>query len=181
MENDDSTGDRARQKDASFVYFLTFCPDFIMMSRKELCCGKSPFSVKDSYNEWNYSKLRVWQLIEYEKVIFIDADLLVLRNIDKFFSYPQLSAAGNDGSLFNSGIMVIEPSLCMFEKLMVKSFKVASYNGGDQGFLNEIFTWWHRLPSKINHLKVFRTLDNKDGNNDEHRIPENLYAIHYLG
>ncbi|XP_031251436.1 putative UDP-glucuronate:xylan alpha-glucuronosyltransferase 4 isoform X2 [Pistacia vera] len=142
---------------------------------------RSPFSVKDSYNEWNYSKLRVWQLIEYEKVIFIDADLLVLRNIDKFFFYPQLSAAGNDGSLFNSGIMVIEPSLCMFEKLMVKSFKVASYNGGDQGFLNEIFTWWHRLPSKINHLKVFRTLDNKDGNNDEHRIPENLYAIHYLG
>ncbi|KAJ0079716.1 hypothetical protein Patl1_22710 [Pistacia atlantica] len=121
------------------------------------------------------------QLIEYEKVIFIDADLLVLRNIDKFFFYPQLSVVGNDGSLFNLGIMVIEPSLCMFEKLMVKRFKVASYNGGDQGFLTEIFTWWHRLPSKINHLKVFRTLHNKYGNNDEHQIPENIYAIHYLG
>lgn len=139
---------------------------------------RSPFSRKDSYNEWNYSKLRVWQLNEYDRVIFIDADLLILKKIDKFFYFPQLSAAGNDRSLFNSGIMVIEPSLCMFEKLMLKSFKVASYNGGDQGFLNEIFTWWHRLPSKINYLKVFK-LD-KHGN-DEHQIPENLYTIHYLG
>ncbi|XP_044476226.1 putative UDP-glucuronate:xylan alpha-glucuronosyltransferase 4 [Mangifera indica] len=139
---------------------------------------RSPFSRKGSYNEWNYSKLRVWQLIEYDRVIFIDADLLILKKIDKFFYFPQLSAAGNDRSLFNSGIMVIEPSLCMFEKLMLKSFKVASYNGGDQGFLNEIFTWWHRLPSKINYLKVFK-LD-KHGN-DEHQIPENLYTIHYLG
>ncbi|KAJ6757205.1 UDP-GLUCURONATE:XYLAN ALPHA-GLUCURONOSYLTRANSFERASE 5-RELATED [Salix koriyanagi] len=57
---------------------------------------RSPFARKNSYNEWNYSKLRLWQLTDYDKVIFIDADLIVLRNIDKFFAYPQLSAAPND-------------------------------------------------------------------------------------
>ncbi|XP_031259950.1 putative UDP-glucuronate:xylan alpha-glucuronosyltransferase 4 [Pistacia vera] len=49
---------------------------------------RSPFSVKDSYNEWNYSKLRVWQLIEYEKVIFIDAEssCLSVTSISSFFT-----------------------------------------------------------------------------------------------
>ncbi|KAH9689159.1 putative UDP-glucuronate:xylan alpha-glucuronosyltransferase 4 [Citrus sinensis] len=137
---------------------------------------RSPFAKKDSYNEWNYSKLRVWQLIEYDKIIFIDSDLLVLKNIDEFFFYPELSAAGNDKVLFNSGVMVMEPSLCKFEDLMLKSFKVSSYNGGDQGFLNEVFTWWHRLLKRINHFKVFSKQDDK-----EHQVGDGLYAIHYLG
>ncbi|KAL0005916.1 hypothetical protein SO802_013477 [Lithocarpus litseifolius] len=70
---------------------------------------QSPFAKKDSYNEWNYSKLRIWQLIEYDKVIFMDADLLVLKNIDKFFILPQLSAAPNSRMIFNSGVM---PWMC---------------------------------------------------------------------
>ncbi|XVE62994.1 hypothetical protein DITRI_Ditri06bG0164300 [Diplodiscus trichospermus] len=139
---------------------------------------RSPFSIKGSYNEWNYSKLRIWLLTWYDKVIFIDSDFLILKNLDWLFVYPQLSAAANDKTLFNSGIMVIEPSLCFFEDLMVKSWQVESYNGGDQGFLNEVFTWWHRLPSKVNLLKIF------EGNqsHDHHEmIPDDVSAIHYLG
>jgi alpha-N-acetylglucosamine transferase len=98
----------------------------------------SPFAQKGSYNEWNYSKLRVWQLTDYDKIIFIDADLLVLKNIDKFFVHPQLSAAPNDKTIFNSGVMVIEPSMCVFKELMEKSFKLGSYNGGDQVFLTKL-------------------------------------------
>ncbi|GAV63167.1 Glyco_transf_8 domain-containing protein [Cephalotus follicularis] len=135
---------------------------------------RNPFAQKGSYNEWNYSKLRVWQLTDYDKIIFIDADLLVLENIDRFFVYPQLSAVANDKVLFNSGVMLIEPSMCVFEDLMLKTFKVSSYNGGDQGFLNQVFTWWHRWPSKMNLLKIF-------DNSDQHQIPDNPYAIHYLG
>ncbi|KAK3200275.1 hypothetical protein Dsin_023690 [Dipteronia sinensis] len=136
----------------------------------------SPFAKKNSYNEWNYSKLRIWQLIKYDKVIFIDADLLILKNIDNLFVLPELSAAANDLTLFNSGLMVVEPSLCKFEDMMLKSFEIGSYNGGDQGFLNEIFTWWHRLPKKINTLKMFNKPED-----EKHEIQDNLYAIHYLG
>ncbi|XP_041016557.1 putative UDP-glucuronate:xylan alpha-glucuronosyltransferase 5 [Juglans microcarpa x Juglans regia] len=140
----------------------------------------SPFAKKGSYNEWNYSKLRVWQLTEYDKVIFIDADLLVLQNIDKFFAHPQLSAAPNDKVIFNSGVAVIEPSMCMFKDLLQKRFKLGSYNGGDQGFLNEVFTWWHRLPKKLNHLKVYG--GKKAGEEDhQHEMPKDVYAVHYLG
>ncbi|KAK3007995.1 hypothetical protein RJ639_014665 [Escallonia herrerae] len=137
---------------------------------------RSPHAEKDAYNRWNYSKLRIWQLIEYDKLLFIDADLVALKNMDEFFQYPELSAAGNDKSLFNSGVMLVEPSKCMFTILMRKRFTLASYNGGDQGFLNEVFTWWHRWPSKVNHLKVFESPDNP-----KHEIPEDLYTIHYLG
>lgn len=137
----------------------------------------SPFAKKGAYNQWNYSKLRIWQLTMYEKVIFIDSDLLVLKNIQYFFTYPQLSAAPNEDVIFNSGIMVIEPSQCMFEEMMEKTTIVKPYNGGDQGFLNEIFTWWHRLPSKLNYMKSF-----KFHSSDEKReVPDDVYAVHYLG
>lgn len=137
----------------------------------------NPYAQKGSYNEWNYSKLRIWQLTMYEKIIFLDADLLVLKNIDGLFNYPQLSASPNDFTLFNSGLMVIEPSMCMFQHLIKKTLEVKSYNGGDQGLVNEVFTWWHRLPMKLNYLKSF-----EDGvGNDEKEIPKDLYVMRYLG
>ncbi|KAK4485512.1 hypothetical protein RD792_008154 [Penstemon davidsonii] len=138
---------------------------------------RSPFSTNGSYNEWNYSKLRIWQLKEYDKVMFIDSDLIVKRNLDKFFIYPQLTAAGNyQKHFFNSGLMLVEPCKCTFDTLMKKRFVVESYNGGDQGFLNEMFSWWHRLPAKANYLKVF-----VDVNDRLHQIPDDVYAIHYTG
>ncbi|CAJ1960874.1 unnamed protein product [Sphenostylis stenocarpa] len=135
----------------------------------------SPFAEKDAYNQWNYSKLRLWQLTSYDKIIFVDSDLLLFDNLDHLFAYPQLSAAPNEEVLFNSGLMVIEPSQCMFQNMMNKIFKVRSYNGGDQGFLNEIFTWWHRLPTKVNMLKCFHGEDGK------REVPDDVSGIHYLG
>jgi len=29
---------------------------------------RNPYAEKDRYNEWNYSKFRLWQLTEYDKV-----------------------------------------------------------------------------------------------------------------
>ncbi|KAL8036448.1 hypothetical protein ABFX02_12G159800 [Erythranthe guttata] len=137
---------------------------------------RSPHSKKNSYNEWNYSKLRIWQLREYSKVMFIDSDLVVIKNLDEFFIYPQISAVRNDGSLFNSGLMLVEPSECTFKALMKKRLVVESYNGGDQGFLNQVFPWWHRLPSKINHLKFSRQV-----HDHARKIPKDVRAVHYLG
>lgn len=109
--------------------------------------------------------------------MFIDADLLVTRNLDDFFVYPQLSAAGNyQKDLFNSGLMLVEPSQCTFDILMKKMMVVESYNGGDQGFLNEVFAWWHRLPHEVNFMKVF-----VDQNDTEHVIVDEFYVLHYTG
>ncbi|CAN1854759.1 UDP-glucuronate:xylan alpha-glucuronosyltransferase 1, partial [Linum perenne] len=123
---------------------------------------RNPKAEKDAYNEWNYSKFRLWQLTDYDKIIFIDADLLILRNIDFLFKMPEISATGNNGTLFNSGVMVIEPSNCTFNLLMDHINEIKSYNGGDQGYLNEIFTWWHRVPKHLNFLKNFWIGDDEE-------------------
>ncbi|GER25808.1 plant glycogenin-like starch initiation protein [Striga asiatica] len=139
---------------------------------------RSPYSKQNTYNEWNYSKLRIWQLTQYEKIIFIDSDLIVNTNLDKFFTYPQLTAAGNyQKHFFNSGLMIVEPSECAFETLVKKMTVVESYNGGDQGFLNEMFAWWHRLPAQTNYLKVF--VDDKDRLHYVDR--KYVFAVHYTG
>jgi alpha-N-acetylglucosamine transferase len=79
---------------------------------------RNPKAEANAYNQWNYSKFRLWELTEYNKIIFIDADMLILRNMDFLFEYPEISTTGNDGTLFNSGLMVIEPSNSTFQLLM---------------------------------------------------------------
>ncbi|KAL4567798.1 hypothetical protein LXL04_023393 [Taraxacum kok-saghyz] len=146
---------------------------------------RNPKAEKNAYNEWNYSKFRLWQLTDYEKIIFIDADLLILRNIDFLFGMPEISATGNNGTLFNSGVMVIEPSNCTFKLLMDHINEITSYNGGDQGYLNEIFTWWHRIPKTLNFLKNFWIGDDEETKEKKTRLfgadPPELYVLHYLG
>ncbi|CAL9202975.1 unnamed protein product [Musa hybrid cultivar] len=145
---------------------------------------RNPRARKGTYNEYNYSKLRLWQVTDYHVVVFIDADVLVLRNLDLLFHFPQISATGNDGVIFNSGVMVIEPSNCTFNALMALREDVVSYNGGDQGFLNEVFVWWHRLPRRVNFLKNFWSNTTAEASMKNHLFaadPPELYSIHYLG
>lgn len=59
---------------------------------------------------------------------------------------------------------------------MEKTLSIVSYNGGDQGFLNEVFSWWHRWPGKLNYLKNFQTDERR-----KYDYPEDAYAMHYLG
>ncbi|KAI8531482.1 hypothetical protein RHMOL_Rhmol11G0139600 [Rhododendron molle] len=146
---------------------------------------RNPKAERDAYNEWNYSKFRLWQLTDYDKIIFIDADLLILRNIDFLFEMPEISATGNNGSLFNSGVMVVEPSNCTFQLLMDHVDEIESYNGGDQGYLNEIFTRWHRIPKHMNFLKHFWEGDEEEKKERKTLLfgadPPVLYVLHYLG
>ncbi|KAI9113733.1 hypothetical protein K1719_014984 [Acacia pycnantha] len=146
---------------------------------------RNPQAEKDAYNEWNYSKFRLWQLTDYDKIIFIDADLLILRNLDFLFGMPEITATGNNATLFNSGVMVIEPSNCTFQLLMDHINEIESYNGGDQGYLNEIFTWWHRIPRHMNFLKHFWIGDEEEKKQMKTRLfgaePPILYVLHYLG
>lgn len=146
---------------------------------------RNPKAEPEAYNEWNYSKFRLWQLTDYDKIIFIDADLLILRNIDFLFEMPEISAIGNNATLFNSGVMVVEPSNCTFQLLMDHINEIVSYNGGDQGYLNEIFTWWHRIPKHMNFLKHFWEGDEEEKKVMKTRLfgadPPILYVIHYLG
>lgn len=147
---------------------------------------RNPHAELHAYNEWNYSKFRLWQLTDYDKVVFLDADLLVLRNMDFLFEEaPELSATVNSGARFNSGVMMLEPCNCTFDLLMSGIHDIDSYNGGDQGYLNEVFSWWHRLPSHANYMKHFWEGDTAERAAAKRRVlaadPPVALAVHFVG
>jgi len=73
----------------------------------------------------------------------LDADTVVLKNIDHLFQQVGFAAVLEVVDKFNSGVMVLEPSKILFNDLLSKINTLPSYDGGDQGFLNEYFaeTW----------------------------------------
>jgi alpha-N-acetylglucosamine transferase len=108
----------------------------------------------------NFCKLRLWQLIEYERCIFIDADALVLKNIDRYFDYPEFSAAPNvyeslaDFHRLNSGVFVATPSVKTFEAMLQQlDTPEAFWPRTDQTFLQGFFPEWHGLPITMNMLQ----------------------------
>jgi alpha-N-acetylglucosamine transferase len=114
-----------------------------------------------------FTKLRAFELEEFDKLVLLDADTIALQNIDDLFERPGVSAAPDFllPDRFNSGVLVIEPKKELFARMMEQLFTSASYDGGDQGFLNTFFPDWyngpgtHRLPAGYNlHQFIFQFL-----------------------
>ncbi|XP_072313973.1 glycogenin-1a isoform X2 [Eucyclogobius newberryi] len=91
-----------------------------------------------------FTKLHCWTLTQYSKCVFMDADTMVLSNIDELFEREELSAAPDPGwpDCFNSGVFVFRPSNETHEKLLSFSSENGSFDGGDQGILNSYFNTW---------------------------------------
>lgn len=109
------------------------------------------------------TKLNCWRLIDYDKLIYVDSDGLILRNIDPLFELPvsssEIYAASDCGwpDCFNSGFFMLKPNLGTFRKLKSFAKNVDSFDGSDQGLLNEFFHLtgprgysWKRLPFGYN-------------------------------
>lgn len=89
------------------------------------------------------TKIHVWRLAQYQKIIYIDADTLPIRPMSHLFTLEaSFSACADTGwpDCFNSGLMVIRPSEEMFEKIFKHFIHHGSWDGGDQGLLNDFFT-----------------------------------------
>ncbi|XP_031814904.1 glycogenin-2 isoform X3 [Sarcophilus harrisii] len=91
-----------------------------------------------------FTKLHCWTLTHYSKCVFMDADTLVLCNIDELFDREELSAAPDSGwpDCFNSGVFVFQPSLETHNLLMQHAVECGSFDGADQGLLNSFFSNW---------------------------------------
>ncbi|XP_072428122.1 glycogenin-1-like [Chiloscyllium punctatum] len=91
-----------------------------------------------------FTKLHCWALTHYSKCVFMDADTLVLCNIDELFEREELSAAPDPGwpDCFNTGVFVYRPSTETYNELLQYSTEKGSFDGGDQGLLNSFFSNW---------------------------------------
>ncbi|KAM8805184.1 glycogenin-1 [Eudromia elegans] len=90
------------------------------------------------------TKLHCWELTQYSKCVFMDADTMVLSNIDELFEREELSAAPDPGwpDCFNSGVFVYRPSIETYNQLLQLATEKGSFDGADQGLLNTFFSSW---------------------------------------
>lgn len=81
-------------------------------------------------NKNYYGKFLIFKLTEYDKIIYLDTDLLIKENIDHLFTYDvtdnktymtyDVGQRGNDLVFrkkdFNSGVIVLKPSIYTYSK-----------------------------------------------------------------
>ncbi len=149
---------------------------------------------KDHYWFNTFFKLSVASCEEFDKILLLDSDMLITNNIDHLFEKPDYSAvvAGHcavpEWVKLNSGLMVIEPRIKLYNTLM-DSIKPAmyrrfneGYNIGDQDVFQEAYKDWEKheelqLPERYNcFFSDVRVLVNKEGINFK-----DISVIHFIG
>lgn len=115
--------------------------------------------------EYVFTKLQIYTLTNYERVVYLDADTLVNENVDELCGCNAYHCSVVRNTFFNSGVIVAIPSLQIYNDMMSKYTSMHSYTGGDQGFLNNYF--WNseecpffnpqqKLTQDVSHLRCYR-------------------------
>ena len=91
--------------------------------------------------EFTFNKLYLWNLTQYERVVYLDSDNVVLSNPDELFLCGHFCVVFMNPLLFHTGLMVIRPHTDTFTALTSTLFSSSSYShdGADQGFLCAVF------------------------------------------
>ena len=115
-----------------------------------------------------FSKLNLWSLAaRFDRVVSLDCDMLVHRNIDHLFARAIRTPAAvaeptasdflggprNSMLPFNTGLLVVAPNLSFFESMLSRLPSLPSYDGSDQGFLNSAHrdaSGYFELPRRYN-------------------------------
>ncbi|NP_001305526.1 galactinol synthase 1 [Solanum tuberosum] len=117
-----------------------------------------------SYYVLNYSKLRIWQFVEYSKMVYLDGDMQVFDNIDHLFELPDkyLYAVADcicdmygepcaevlpwpkemgprPSVYFNAGMFVFQPNLSIYVRLLNTLKVTPPTQFAEQDFLNMYF------------------------------------------
>lgn len=101
-----------------------------------------------------FFKLQVFCLYQFDRVVLLDCDILVLKNLDSLFALPQISASsvgpaiglrGEAWQGLTSGVMTLEPSNNSYSRVMsaieevVESKISKGHKAGDQDVINLVF------------------------------------------
>lgn len=102
-----------------------------------------------------FTKINLWRLTQFNKIVYIDADVVALRAPDELFDRRASFAAVSDigwPDIFNSGVMVLNPDMGTFWALQSLAASGDSFDGADQGLLNQYYEHkkWDRLPFTYN-------------------------------
>lgn len=116
-----------------------------------------PTALKKKSGHWGntFDKLHLFGLTNFDKMVYLDSDMIVLTNIDELFDKPHMSAvaAGHlihpEWKRLNSGLMVIEPQDRLPEKIadrLQQALEETALIGGealgDQDLINAFYSDW---------------------------------------
>jgi alpha-N-acetylglucosamine transferase len=112
-----------------------------------------------------FTKLRLWEMTEYESCVYFDLDCLVIRNIDHMFkvhkSFDSKHKIGVSRDIngdwldsFNMGVFVVKPNQTEFERIVQlkndNNFKFNTF-WSEQGLLNEVYkNQWYEIGFEYN-------------------------------
>lgn len=93
-----------------------------------------------------FTKINIWKQIDYSKLIYLDADTIVLKNIDELFNYDELAAVSGGSVMLNytgieAGVLVVKPNIETYDDI-ISALETDSYDikMSDQSFLNDYFS-----------------------------------------
>ncbi len=121
-------------------------------------------NIINKYLTDNIDYFNVFKLEEYEKIVYLDTSLLILKNIDDLFNEESLSMPKDypfNKDKYNSRVMVLKPDSKIYTKLLKACEKSSEEFFSSTGVINEVFD------KKIN------TLDDKY--NSVREISESKY------
>jgi len=122
--------------------------------------------------QFTFDKLLIFGLTQYDKIVFLDADMMVCDDIDGLFDWPDMSAVQSGKVLhpdwlhLNSGLMVIEPNIQVLQILLdnvvptIDECKNIQSGVGDQDVIQRVFSQWPEQNEK--HLPFAYNLYFKD-------------------
>ena len=136
-----------------------------------------PEEVMDDGNKAHYwretfFKLRAAGLIKFRKIILLDSDMIVMKNLDGLFQKPSFSAVAAGRSVIpswirlNSGLMVLEPSEALETQLLacikpaIRERQATGLQVGYQDVFNAACPDWPQrtelhLPEEYNVLRGY--------------------------
>jgi len=115
----------------------------------------SEFSPRSS----EFERLRSWQLTDFEKVVHLDMNTLILDNMDELFQIPGFAAARDPRSgcpLFDPAVMVLEPSQTVFENIAdrLRTQKNGPYHPPAAGSRCVLPVVWQNYSYVVGHLNA---------------------------
>ena len=148
------------------------------------------FSIRGMKYWYNTSnKIKLFGLTEFEKCVYLDCDMIVVKNIDHLFEKDSFTAAEDSPMLshdetkkehynLNSGLLVYTPS----KKIETELLKLSQeYSLPDQDLIRLYLKDWTEkshlhLPVYYNYFSSFEKEYIKEG-----YYPQDVYVFHYIG
>lgn len=149
---------------------------------------------------FTFSKLNIFSQTQFEKIVYIDLDMVITENLDHLFNKKHYSSVNSGGFIYkdwidlNSGLIVFMPSKELFNSL-INMTKDGTYYSSDQDILQKYYKDWStnkelnlgyqynmfvcHIPQAIQKLN-FTTIHNLSEINAEPKQINNIKVFHYI-